>query len=667
MRDMYFFLKKYWILCFLCGLLVLFALAPIYDTGVIINDELQGRFWAMQGLANFVKNDFTHAIRQGRVFNFLIECPSHYMDFLGVGLGTVFKITRIFVLLANVIILGFLVQKLFSNKGITISVFLIEIAFMPITFEHVAPNAYICLFGIPFIFVLLSLIFFIEYIENGQRKSLVLSMILFFLASAGYEMFVTYLILFITIAIGKTSLPFSKKNSVVKKSSLYVFPALTAFAYILSYFTVRVFFAPGVYEGNKLSFVSIGSSVKVLADLFVASIPGRYVFNAKYQWLKANYQGMHQTDYIRIVSTTLIFLLICLLSIKLYSRVSRVRSYNRSEILKDMYIVLCGIAYMIIPTIPYALSKRYQNDAIGGDGFLAVPASFFTYLAGAFVVAYLAFGILRYMGEKPYIAFAIVLAILVFNIQQMNDIFAAEQHDNFDRILEIEDFLDTNSAQSCEGIYDSEDLYKWQNALAIHDGYWTQYCANLLHRNLDIVRLGDNTDGHIFYEDDSFVIVEANTVHLLSKRPLEGTVVVKVGPNEYIPLTIFGNTMDKKFYLYESVYKESDICRARWSPLEGFSDGWLLKESRYLITTGDEGKITFEVYYPYEDVDGKEMKFSIGDTETVFPLSEVLSGVEIYATPNSHEELSISCNYEFRPDNGDSRLLSALLIRFNVE
>jgi Fucose 4-O-acetylase and related acetyltransferases len=540
--------NKYYLPVGLLGIALIFI--PYYRTGIIINDELQARFAAFSGFWSFFKSEFRGWISQGRILAAPVNSITKFCGFIGAANGTYFRIPQIIILLGISIAFGVFLHKLFKNSKFAVFTSVLGLACMPILFEHMSPNAFVSLFGIPFILLLISFVLYIDYIENKKTRKLIFAMMLFFITQMSYEIFITFLVLYFFIAAGKTGIKNIKHNK-----CLYIIPFATAVLYLVCYVLSGMLF-PSQYGGNQIGFESIMGPLIIIKNLFLVCIPGIYVFMPKYTYYKELYHNNLETgDYIRILAVAVVFCIICIWLLKNPDSIDRSERDAGKKKRKHLYIIFAGVCYMILPSLPLSISSMYQGN-VGEHGFTALPVTFFEYFAAIFVLAYLIWQVGRYIGKRYYIIFTGLLCLLVVNVQQMNDMFSREQNRNFNRLVTIESFLQTEVVRNLEnGTYEAKDLYAQQNLLAIHSGYWTAYCNNILGLPL---QLSDNVTemnaGNIYYDGDNFTIVKNESVIIVSQDNEIDTKAVKVGEDQY-QLYDFSNkeaSIDNEFYIYQS-------------------------------------------------------------------------------------------------------------------
>lgn len=645
------------LLCTIC--LIVIVAIPFFRCGVIVNDELQARSLSMQGFMNFYKTNFSSYIYDGRPLGAIVDSFTMYIGFIGKGNAIIFKFFQVCTLIFECALFACFVNKLVKNKVLGFLAGVISFCFFPIAFEHMSPNAFVCLLGIPFILLLVSLIMYIESINHNNMKQLILSMILLFIAEMSYETFVTYSVLYLLISLLKYG------RECTKHKKFIITPIITSLVYLCLYIMGSKIFTSG-YSGNQIQFVSLKNSLDIIVNLFIVSFPGIFVAIPRYQYFKTVFNNLSGYDYVRIFVTVALFTYVCLYAFTTKQSSSADKTANK----KEFCIIIGGILYMILPSLPIAISSMYQGN-VGKNGFLTLPITHYEYFASVFVIVYGLWIINMKISGNFYLFSVLIMTLLLANVQQMNDIFSYEQASNYRRLLKIEKFLDTETARSLKNsVYYAHDLYKQQNALAIHDGYWTSFCDNNLGYKLQLTNeLSDRTNGAIFFEDDNFIIVNNKETVILSFDEETGAKAVPTG-NDLYELFYFHNPqIDNNFYIYKNECENNTFLSTNYEPLFGvYEDGWLQKKSEFLINTGKIGVIKLNLYYPGKIDESKIVKIYVDDNlYSEYVLKDALTELEIYSVSLSVVNLKIECNFEITDKGADTRELSMILSSLTLE
>ena len=586
---------------------------PLYQQGIMCNDELQSRYWSMQGFESFYSHFLQNHIEKGRAFSAYIVSFTMWLGFLGAKSNYTYKIAQILSILVVSALFSVFINKLFRNKKFAILCGVMIVVFLPITFEHTAPNAFVTLYNVPLCLLLISLCFFCDYIATRKQLQIVISMVLFFIVQMSYEAFITYTLLYIMIASGLTGIKNLKQNM-----TLYFAPVGSALVFLIGYLISRSVF-PSNYSGNQIVFESLSSTMGILKQLFMTSLPGYYLFCSKYRGLYANYADLELFSYVRVL-----LIISCLLPIFIVLLRNAKRLSNIKSIIGKIFVVQCGITYIIAPALPISVSKMYQGN-VNENSFMALPISFFTYIAAIFVLCYILWNFIELFGRNVHIAVVVILLVVITKIQLMNDVFATEQKMNFDRLCSIENILGTDALSYLDGstVY-APDLYKQQNTLGIHDGYWTEY-GNSIGRNITFERVNNEyCNGSIWICNNNIAsIVKGEYIIVISPKELNGGVAVKTGDNSYALVNCNQPVIDNNYFTYYFNYLDESTINIGNDEVGGlignnlltskrikgyYDDGWLSPSSEFEIHTGDAGILELEFYYPLFPLSEKSIK-----------------------------------------------------------
>ena len=661
--------KKNLLIYCICFLGFIMCAIPFMRCGIIVNDELKARRLAMEGFFNFYKTEFSEWKNQGRILAALINSFTKYVGFIGASNSNYYKLFQIIVLLMITVSYFIFCRKALKNNNFAIYTGILSFVMLPISFEHTSPNAFVSLFGLPFILLLSSFTLYIDFIDKSLQENkgwkALLSMILFFFSCMSYEIFVTYVVLYFMIVLGKTGF-----KAIFKNIKLYMMPLFTALLYIICYIVQGKIF-PSHYEGNQIGIKGIMGPVKVIRDMFLASVPGFYVLSSKYKYIRSVYNRMDTFDYVRIGILVVIFVYIVISLILIERKKDNVKECKDmlKTVGKNFYIIFTAICFMILPSIPNSIALMYQGNT-GVNGFTALPVTFFEYFAAVFLVSYVTWMILLLLGKYFY-PVVVVLVIFVVKIQQMNDSFSHEQNSNYMRLVTIEQFLSTDSVSQLSGsIFYSKDLYKQNNALAIHDGYWTQYCNENLGIPLQIAgSFIDDRTGNIYYDDDNFVIITKDEVKVLSLDKESNVKQIMIGDGKFIDFDFKNEKIDNNFYVYSCENNKDYLSLESYFADYGYyDDGWLKKNSAFHVDTGNNGKIIMKLMYPGDDYYGKGVTVSINDEiEYSAEFNNHELQIEMDSAKNTSVELKISFDFEITDKGNDVRELSAVLQEFIIE
>ncbi len=512
--------------------LLALVLIPLYRQTIICNDELLTRFWAGLGFDRFYEHYYQAWVSQGRLLAAPISTVTMYLGFLSQD-SELFKIEQLAVLIVCAVLFGLLVKVLMKDRYFALFCAVSMMVLLPINFEHSLPNAFVSFIGIPMAIMLLAAILYVRYIQEGGKIRLLVSMALVFISSLTYEAFVTFVPLFSLYAVYEN---LSDPEERIFKGA--VWPILAGVVFFGIYLLSSIFY-PSSYSGNKFANpIDLFNSISIVGTLFIMNLPGYYYTDPKYMWLSDTLGT--SSNYLftaRVLLLTAIYVLLLLVLAKM--------SRGSSAEKKGIHVgpVAGGLLAAVLPFVPTSVSAMYQT-AIGGNGFLALPASFLAFFGVVFVICYIVWHVIRNT-DKVYLKAGIILLLVIFvaPMQVNNDIYSEAQSEDFDRLVYIEDFVKSDGLEliGCEAYY-SPDLYVAHHLLGIHDGYWTNY-SNEYGNGIAIYSEDPQTvsDDRIYFRDDStFIIWHSGALSLMSKGDIPETMEVVLLGDTTVTATVTG-------------------------------------------------------------------------------------------------------------------------------
>ena len=560
-------------------LLVIFAALfffPYLQQGIMCNDELSARFYSQTGFWNFYRHYFAEHIAKGRALSTPFVSLTMYLGFIGQSTYA-YKLLQVLSLMLDALCFGLLLHKLTKNKSFALFCAAMALLCLPITFEHTAPNAFTTLYNIPFAILLLSLYLWYGYLENRRRSFTVSSLVMFFVSCLCYEAFITYVPLYMLMAICKKP-GRAIRSRLLSRAVLY--PFMTGIAYLGCYGASRLLWPSG-YEGNQISFTLSGMTA-ILRQLFLSAVPGYYLRHPKYQYLFTLYGQPQGLDALRLI----IVLSLCAFCGFWIFRSLLGRIADRERSLSNgrpasifLLLFVIGLFYMWIPALPLSVSSMYQGN-VDADHFTALPTSYFLHYAAILCLCILVYAVLRLMRRvrktviPPLLCIVLLtLCLLIGGIQTMNAAFARQQHTDAERIAFVEECLSLNLWHSLENVaLYSSDIYETRNALYVDDQYWQRY-AQVHELPMQIVNTqASETDAGAPLSRSAYCLRTINDRYLLfyndryaflmSRELLPADTLVFLGENSWAdagPLLFF---REQDVYIY---------CADRSAPTEACS------------------------------------------------------------------------------------------------
>lgn len=658
--------KRHPLTVLLLGLFLLTALIPWYREGIILNDELRQRFAAYQGMSTYLTATFHGCLNQGRVLAAPVQTALLWLNFIGQSNWT-FKITQILIILLTVFAFCALIDRIFAKRSFSLLCGIALVAFLPVTFEHTMPNAFVAIFPVGLLFVSMSLYW--DWLVTRRTGKLLGSILTLVITLCSYEAFVTFVPVYVLLAVWQRGI----KETLHRWRDL-LWPVITGVVYVAAYVVSGKLF-PSQYAGNQLILPNPLNALKIMLHLMCTSLPGYYLTNKKYQYLFTVYQNITLDDVVRLVLVCCTFAGLMLLLFRGRSREGQLKHIG--------WVILGALVCMALPTVPIAMAEMYQT-AIGGDnGFLALPVTFFAYFPGILLCCLLCWQLCCAVPHKatPWVI-ALCMLMVLAPTQLMSEEFAQRQDENFDRLETMEAYVKSPIMQNMgSATVCTTDLFQTRDALGIHDSYWTDYAAASGETVQVVNQEGTATDHRLYFDDTRFYLWAGDQLCVASKEPLTGYGAVPYLADTYYPVhydqsygygewyvclfsytdgTLKPSTMESFSQAQQQVSIGQTL--ATCLPLEGYnSDGWLAKNSRFQIFSGETGTLQFTFYQPHEEYQAMSGIITVNGEVHPFTLTGANTELELSVVPSSLLEVSISMEQEFEGGNGDQRMLSVLL------
>ena len=425
-----------------------------------------------------------------------------------------FRTIEILFLVTAIVLLGVLVFRIFKERKIAILSGVLALVFLPITFEHAVPNAFVIVVCQPLILLLLSILLYLDYCEYKKRRYVILSCVFFFWGCCLYEFVVTYVIVFFAISLLK-----QKGGGIIFALRESKYNIVTALIYLLCY-VIQGKFVPTNYSGTTINLFNLKGILKVLKVEWLSALPGYYLFNKKYKYLHNIYQIEINIDELVLI---LVFI-ISLLSVLLF-----LLNDNRSKLKARKYIAIALLAggYTVLPTIPNALTVLYQ-ESVSENFFTSIPVSLFLYFA---MIILLTIGIRILADKNRKLLYTIVGGICLLGTCTYitNSGIAKQQFQDYQRLVSIEQLLSSGFFSGYEELeIEAPSLYETRNNLAIEEGHWTRYISLYIGGNIDISASQDNSGDFIqMQKDNSFFMSLNGQNYYVTKNDFDNEMLVK--------------------------------------------------------------------------------------------------------------------------------------------
>ncbi len=519
-------------------LLFILIMYPLLSTGVTIGDDLARRLHAMNGFGFFLRQSWSVATYNGRLLSLLPLALSEYLIFIG---SSAFYIgfVKICLIFASISVFGYFLYKVFKNTRLAIFTSLAVLLTMPLTFEHSPPGAY-AEFIAATIILLCSLICYIRYLESASIKPLIISSAALFIAMCFLESYIMYTPVYFFLAWRFT---LGKEAKLRRVARALIGPFSAAVLYLALYIASSAIL-PTSYGGNQLAFKSVGSSLSIIGQLVLSSLPGYYLLNRNSMYLYNQFSDAPVTD-VNITNILSLLLKNSFSSIRVITIAALAliviyflfRKKAAEPLREKLWPLLAGVCCIILPAVPNALAARYQGE-VHAFGFIALPVSYCIHFASVFVICFLCIMFIeRFKLKRGFAVLSLMLVLLCIPIQSMNEVNAREQARAFRAVSATERFFNTSAAKSFieGGEIAASDIFRKRTSLAIDDFYWTEYAKTIgLGVNILNEPFSARPD-NLFFQDDRIFVLSAKDYRIvLCAERLNGPEAIRVGDSEYL-------------------------------------------------------------------------------------------------------------------------------------
>lgn len=537
------FCKKENMLFLSVSFIVVLISSLLYNQGIILNDELQLRLYRLNGFTDMLSWILSCELGQGR--------PLRIMSVCDISIGMLFKdyaksrLIQIGIVWFTLLAYGYFVYLLFRNKYLAILTMVFWLAYLPINFEHSVPNAFVGLTLIPILLLMVSLVFFIKYLNNNSRLFLNISIAAWGLCLLGYEYMVCFCLLYPLVVIKYCNLDMKNKwLFCVKKSFVYLIIGLV---YVCGLLSIQLIL-PVKYSGLQIDLSDPWKCAMVSFNLIRAVIPGFYLeHNAFlydiYSYHIKPFEIVKMCKYHFTVFDVIFF--ICLITLLWQIEKKIENNYNLME-MKFKY-VLVMIMYLIIPTLPNCITKLYHDYS-----FIALPVSYSLSLVMALLISSFWLCIITKVRRKTInVILVIVVSLystLVFN---MNQVISAEQKSNFERFQLIEKMIKSPifTIIKDEPIF-APDIIQTKNLLAVHDSYWDSYSKN---SNIDVRFYYEHYNGNgcqIWENDCSFTLIKGKYGIVYSEKIMNQNSLIRISEDSAMVFSNINPITNDGIFLY---------------------------------------------------------------------------------------------------------------------
>ena len=340
------------------SLLGMIALYPLNRVGIATGDDFGYMIWSLD---HFLEGSIAYAKSTGRFYFILVQwiykIPYLFDNQL------YFHTMLILPILASFILFVTLIHRIFKNQFVTLLTALLITLFYQISGGHSATAAYPFYFSFSFSLIIGSFHLLYSYIQEGRYYLLLISALLFGIATVFYESYLVYYLLIFIFIIHRYSWSSLKE----KKKRIHLYKELVPFVFfgILYLTTYYLFFksTPSQYGGNTLaSQFNFSLFLKALATMTLYTFPFSTLFDYHFFITESSTQYNQSFHLYQVLFTeaSMVAYVKAIIATALFLILTRKNPVNMDK-KRLLVVALIALFFIIAPHLPLALSEKYSN------------------------------------------------------------------------------------------------------------------------------------------------------------------------------------------------------------------------------------------------------------------------------------------------------------------
>lgn len=466
-------------------LLILYILTffPLISTGFTTKDdtEIALQFFNFHQISS-------NAQLQGRIGLFLASPLSlipyiyqneFYYQLIRLG-APIFLLSCLFVLL----------RTIYRNSIPSLLLVTLFLAFIQNSWEHNLVTSYPFVFNVIFCFLIISILFFIKYVETSNFYY-GLSSAFFYFLSLSAELFILYFFIFILLSISHNKKIYQSRivtrEFFISLISMLLPIIFATLLYFIIYFLFR-HFNPSTYDGNQIELADWTKMLRVVWQYSISSFPGYYflydIFSGKINLMSSPINSLYEIRVEWIVKAVIVFYMIFYILSK-----NKEKFDNRRLTIGLLVSILC----IFVPNILLSLTGKYQH-------WVAVGSKSYVYTYYSFIGTVCSLSLISVLVTNHLIRFPKIRKLVtLFIAASAATVCLATDFHNFyttqDQTLSqskwrtIDRFLLTPEFQSLKNgslIY-APSLFKYRGIVANHPLYWSQYISRKSGKTINVI------------------------------------------------------------------------------------------------------------------------------------------------------------------------------------
>ena len=425
-------------------LLSALALAPILHSGFFDDDSLNSALWSSSTMAMRGSNVITAAIteqygwmsNQGRFFP--VTAYVYFLFYLINGNAGLFKVLMFALVLLDLALFAYLVKRLSRSTalaGLALALPPLVIQFRSLDF-HDPTLAFAGMLPVLFALIIGSLILLVSYLERGDRRFLIASLVCYAVGLMTYEISIAmFPLYFLVIWL------FPRRHPVRKSAKMTLPYAVLSGCAVAIAVALRLAFGRAL-TSNADQFAKVAKASGDLATGAYAPsfAPGAIVttfvkqvvaaFPLSYRILDAStgkWASGFMADFARnpVVSGLLVIAYVAIFA-WLALQVRSERALGAAP--KWQAPLWLGVGLVLLPQVLISLSPRYQMEVFWGVGYLPV---YFGYFGMALLCALAIGGVFRFAAGRGDLVLWLVVALVGLPIAYVG---VVNYHNNADTV-----------------------------------------------------------------------------------------------------------------------------------------------------------------------------------------------------------------------------------------